>query len=389
MLPQELGSESEQLGGAVQMKRHGNLWAQIISYDNILAAHRAARRGKAHYQEVQMVNANEAFYVREIQKMLTAKTFTTSPYMVFDKHDGRKMRTLYKLPYYPDRIVQHALLQVVGPIWSRSFVRDTYQSIPGRGTHDARRRVEKRIRRQPPQYALKFDIAKYYPNVDNMILKQEIRRKIKCADTLWLMDNIIDSAAGIPIGNYTSQYFGNVYLARFDWWVVQELKPRGYFRYCDDIVLLADTAGQCHLMRELCFDKLRADYALRIKPNWQVFPVEVRGLDFVGFVFRSDRVRLRRGIAEGLRRKTSNIRTDGKRMRPHKVVNGLGSYWGWCKHVSAKSLWFRELDATVEKNLKQAKERLTNVRKRRLATPGVSGDRARGPSALELQPAHH
>lgn len=371
------------------MKRFGNLWSQIIDYDNILAAHRSARKGKSHYKEVKMVNSNEEFYIREIQRMLSDKTFTTSPYEVFDKHDGRKMRTLYKLPYYPDRIVQHALLQVVGPIWSKCLIRDTFQSIPGRGTHDARRRVEKHIRRQPPKYALKFDIAKYYPNVDNVILKQEIRRKIKCADTLWLMDNIIDSAVGIPIGNYTSQYFGNVYLARFDWWVVQELKPYGYFRYCDDIVLLADTADQCHAMRKLCFDKLAADYKLRIKPNWQVFPVEVRGLDFVGFVFKSDEVRLRSGIADGLKRKAKDIRKHGQRMRPHKIVNGLGSYWGWCKHVNAKKLWFDEIDSSVQRNVRQAKERLKNVRQRRLGTTRLSGYRPDHPGALELQPAHH
>jgi hypothetical protein len=388
MLPQELGSESEQLGGAVQMKRHGNLWAKICDYDNILAAHRSARRGKSHYKEVKMVNSNEEFYIREIQKLLTSKTFTTSPYEVFDKHDGRKMRTLYKLPYYPDRIVQHALLQVLAPIWSKSFIRDTFQSIPGRGTHDARRRVEKHIRRQPPKYALKFDIAKYYPNVNNAILKQEIGRKIKCADTLWLMDDIIDSAVGIPIGNYTSQYFGNVYLARFDWWVVQELKPYGYFRYCDDIVLLADTAEQCHALRELCFAKLANEYALRIKPNWQAFPVEARGLDFVGYVFKTDEVRLRPGIARNFKRKTKEVRRRWHAMRPHKIVNGLGSYWGWCKHVNAKKLWFDEVDASVRSNITKAKERLKNVRNRKLGTSRLSGDRPGGPGPLGLQNAH-
>lgn len=366
------------------MKRHGNLWNRIVDYDNILAAHRTARKGKSHYKEVKMVNSNEEFYIREIQRMLTEKTFTTSTYEVFDKHDGRKMRTLYKLPYYPDRIVQHALLQVVGPIWSKCLIRDTFQSIPGRGTHDARRRVEKHICRQPPKYALKFDIAKYYPNVDNTILKQEIRRKIKCADTLWLMDNIIDSADGIPIGNYTSQYFGNVYLARFDWWVVQKLKPYCYFRYCDDIVLLADTAEQCHAMRKACFDKLEADYKLMIKPNWQVFPVEARGLDFVGFVFKSDKVRLRQGIADGLKRKTKDIRKQEQRIRPHKIVNGLGSYWGWCKHINAKKLWFNEIDAIVEWNLKAAKKRLRNASKRRLDSPSVPSPRSNCPGALGL-----
>jgi RNA-directed DNA polymerase len=140
--------------------------------------------------------------------------------------EGGKMRRIYKLPYYPDRIVQHALMSAVGPIFRRSLIRDTFQSLPERGTSDARRRVQKMMKSDPQAYALKMDIRKYYPNVNNDKLKEVIRRKIKCKDTLWLMDNIIDSMSGLPIGNLTSQYFGNIFLYEFDWWVKQELKVK-------------------------------------------------------------------------------------------------------------------------------------------------------------------
>jgi len=125
------------------MKRHGNLWHKVISLENIKLAHTIARRGKAFYTEVQMVDADVDKYAREVQAMLVNKTFTTSPYKVEDRFDGRKMRTIYKLPYYPDRIVQHAMLNIVGPILVNTFIRDTFQSIQGRGTHDAARRVKK------------------------------------------------------------------------------------------------------------------------------------------------------------------------------------------------------------------------------------------------------
>jgi RNA-directed DNA polymerase len=385
MLPQELGSESEQLGGAEQMKRHGGLWAKICSYDNIVAAHHAARRGKLHYREVQMVDSDERCFLERVQQSLISKTFTTSPYEVFDKFDGRKQRTLHKLPYYPDRIVQHAVLQIVGPLWVARFIRDTFQSIPGRGTHDARKRVEKHIRGKPPQYALKFDIQKYYPNVNTALLKMQLRRTLKCADTLWLLDNIIDSADGLPIGNYTSQYFGNLYLNAFDWWVVQNLCPTGYFRYCDDIVLLADTAEQCHEMRRACFERLTAIHALTVKPDWQVFPVESRGLDFVGYVFRSGSTRLRAGIARNFRKKCKAVRDNDPTLTPHKTVNGIGSYWGWVKHANAKRLWFAEVDTTVLKSIDRAKEALRHARLLKLGTSRLPSDRPGQSGPLGLQ----
>lgn len=348
------------------MKRHGDLWHKVCDLENIRAAHHAARKGKSHYTEVKWVNANEEKALNAIQAMLLNKTFTTSPYEVEDRFDGRKMRTIHKLPYYPDRIAQHALINVCEGIWETSFIRDTFQSIKGRGTHDARKRVESAVRGVPGLYALKFDIRKYYPNVDNNILKAEVRRKIKCRDTLWLIDNIIDSNQGLPIGNYTSQYLGNVYLSAFDWWIKQEICPVGYFRYCDDIVLLAHSAHDAHHMREKVFERLSRQYNLTIKSDWQVFPVDQRGLDFVGFVFTSKKTRLRKGIAKGVARKAKAIRKSSRHMTPYQIANGAGSYWGWCKHGGGKSLWHRTMTCDIKDKIAASKlaiKEMQNARK--------------------------
>jgi len=337
------------------MKRHGNLWGQICNLETLKIAHYAARKGKAHYAEVKWVNANEDIALERIYQSLCAKSFKTSPYEVEGRFDGRKMRTIHKLPYYPDRIVQHALVSACEPVWKASFIRDTFQSIVGRGTHDARKRVEAVVRGNLGLYALKFDIQKYYPSVNNDILKREVRRKIKCPDTLWLIDNIIDSNQGLPIGNYTSQYFGNVYLSAFDWWIKQELRPAGYFRYCDDLVLLAPAATEAHKYRVQVFDRLGKDYGLIIKPDWQVFPVDDRGLDFVGFVFRSSGTRLRKGIAHGVCNKARAIRRNHRAMTPYQIANGAGSYWGWCKHGGGKALWAKAMTSDVLSRIDRAK----------------------------------
>lgn len=319
------------------MKRHGNLWHRIVEPDNIKAAHIAARRGKGFYSEVKMVNENMDEMLEQIRLSLVNKRFTTSPYEVEERFDGRKVRTIHKLPYFPDRIVQHALIQVVGPIWRSSFIRDTFQSIPGRGTDDARRRVTKTIRNDSPKYALKMDIKKYYPSVNNDKLKQVVRKKIKCKDTLWLIDNIIDSTQGLPIGNYTSQDLGNLYLCDFDW-VLKHQGIKHYYRYCDDIVIMSNSKEQLHKLKEEMVERL-AMLDLTIKPTWQVFDIEKQGLDFVGFVFRPSHILLRRGIATKFKRKVLEISTNWRKMTATKIVNGLMAYWGWIKHVNAKNLW--------------------------------------------------
>jgi hypothetical protein len=345
------------------MKRYGNIWQNICNKEALLAAHHAARKGKSGYREVRWVNANEEVAIERIYQSLVDKTYTTSAYDVDERFDGRKMRTIHKLPYYPDRIVQHALVSACSNIWLKSFIRDTFQSIPGRGTHDARKRVRQAVLNNFGLYALKFDIKKYYPSVTPSIMKQKVRQNIKCKDTLWLADNIIDSCDGLPIGNYTSQFFGNVYLNDFDWWVKQELQPLNYFRYCDDIVVLGRTSAECHRARQKMFAKLESDYALSIKPDWQVFPVDKRGVDFVGFVFKPTGLKLRKSIAKGVAQKSKSIRTNSKNMTPYQIANGAGSYWGWCKHGQGKALYGKHMTKEVNACIVSAKEQIKELQK--------------------------
>lgn len=345
------------------MKRYGHLWDTITDFDNLLYAHEQARKGKSHYAEVQMVNSDLEYYIRWIQEELKNKTFTTSKYEIMDRWDGRKMRVIHKLPYFPDRIVQHAVVQVCEPFWKAGFIRDTFQSITGRGTHDARKRVEKHIKGNPGLYALKFDIQRYYPSINNELLKQEIRKKIKCPDTLWLLDNIIDSADGAPIGNYTSQYLGNIHLSSFDWWVKQQLKPYGYFRYCDDVVLLTNSSYEAHDLRKQIFYRLNSEYLLDIKSDWQVFPVDDRGLDFVGYVFKSDGTRLRKSIADGIKNKKDSIARSPEQMTDYQIANGMGSYWGWCKNVQAKKYWYGNVTRPVWSRVEQSKEVVKEIQR--------------------------
>jgi len=321
------------------MKRHGNLWDKVVDLDNIKFAHQQARRGKAYYTEVKMVDADVDKYAKEIQEMLINKTFTTSPYEIEDRFDGRKMRTIYKLPYYPDRIVQHALLNVIGPIIVDSFIRDSFQSIIGRGTHDAAKRVKKLVRSDNcPRYALKVDVAKYYPSVDNDIMKAAVRRKIKDQDVLWLCDDIVDSMQGLPIGNYTSQHFGNLYLNEFDWWIKQTIKPLGYFRYCDDLLVMSNSSRELINIKSLIVKKLK-QLRLEIKSNWNIYDIYKNGVDFVGYVFSPSKTRLRPTIVKKFKLKCVKLKTALSKENCLEYLSSLMAYKGWVKRCNAKVLW--------------------------------------------------
>lgn len=313
------------------MKRYGNLFDKIVDMDNLRLAHKLAQRGKQHYTAVKQINKDPDKYLLQIQEMLVSGTFTTSKYKSERRFDGGKWRVIHKLPYFPDRIVQHALMNVCAPIWKKSFIRDTFQSIEGRGTHDARRRIENYLRLNPRQHAIKIDIQQYYPSVPNNKMKVCVRQTIKCQRTLALIDNIIDSHVGLPIGNYTSQYFGNLYLTAFDWWVKQTIRLKGYFRYCDDIVFMHTDSKFLYGVFVASTKKLK-QIGLSLKNIISYRYVCKQGLDFCGFVFYETHTKLRKKIA-------SNIKNSSKQKDAEKLLKSLMSYWGWVKCIDAKALW--------------------------------------------------
>jgi len=330
------------------MKRYGNLYHKIWDMDNIREAHCNAQRGKQHYWEVQMVNANEDKYLLQIQTMLRDKTFRNSKYEVFTRIEGGKEREIYKLPYFPDRIIHHCIMQILEPIWMSVFISDTYAALKGRGIHKGVKRMKLALRdEENTQYCLKFDIRKFYPSIDHDILKKLIRRKIKDPDVLWLLDEVINSADGVPIGNYLSQYFGNLYLAYFDHWMKEEQQCRYYFRYCDDVVILHRDKELLHSLLIDAQKYLGAYLNLTMKSNYQIFPVDKRGIDFLGYRFFHHYVLLRKSIAQRFKAKIICIKQTHYNMTSNQSVNGLMSYWGWLKHGNCLNLAKKHIDRNV------------------------------------------
>ena len=168
--------------------------------ENLKLAHQHARKGKGWYQEVKMVDADPDKYLGMLQEMLINKTYHTSEYTTFIKNDSGKEREIFKLPYFPDRICQWAVLQVIEPQLLAYFTDDTYSAIPNKGIHAAFKKLRKAVDEHPDEmtYCLKIDCKKFYPSIDHDILKQKFRRKYKDPELLELIDEIIDSISTCP-----------------------------------------------------------------------------------------------------------------------------------------------------------------------------------------------
>lgn len=322
------------------MKRHGFLYEKIYHIDNLRLAHENAKKGKTHYRDVKMVEKDVDRYLYEIQEMLINKTYKTSEYTIEKINDRGKSREIYKLPYFPDRIVQWAIMLQIEKTIVSTLVSQTYAALPGKGTHAALNKLHEYMEdREATKYCLKFDVKKFFPSIDREILKQLLRKKFKDPHLLWLLDEIIDSTdEGIPIGNYTSQYFGNFYLAYFDHWLKEDKQIRYMLRYMDDVVILHHDKKFLHKLKREIDDYLSTELNLNVKENWQVFPTYVRGVDFVGYRSFGDYTLLRKSIASRLKR---NMRDEN--------YDSIPSYNGWLTHCDGHNLYKAYVEPLIMK----------------------------------------
>jgi len=334
------------------MKRYGNLYPKMCAMENIRVAHEAARKGKSHYREVLMVNADTDSYLVQIRDMLVNKTFQNAPYRVFEKIDQRKNRVIHKLPYFPDRIVHHAIVQVLEPIWMAGFIPDTLACIKGRGIHAGVKKIKRALHADPEgtRYCLKMDVRKFYPTMDHDILLGILAKRIKDPNVMWLLNEIIRStpSPGLPIGNYLSQYFGNVYLSGLDHQIKEQMQCRHYWRYCDDMVILDGDKTRLHRLRCDIVQAL-TDIKLEMKDDWQVFPVADRGLDFMGYRFFPGYTLLRKSTVQQFKRAMRRLKKYWRRMQPITVVSTVMSYYGWMKHANCLHLWLSHVDSEVRR----------------------------------------
>ncbi len=345
------------------MKRYGNLYSQITTFENLLAASRQAQRQKRYRQPVLEFNRHLEQELFQLQRELQTQTYQPGQYRTFEIYEPKR-RIISAAPYR-DRVVHHALCNIIVPIFDRIFISTTYANRKGYGSHRALRQFIDYTRSS--QYVLQCDICKYFPSIDIDILKQLIRRKIKCENTLWLIDTILNTPGGgetlieyfpgdtlltplerpkgLPIGNLTSQFFANVYLNDFDRYVKETLKVVKYLRYSDDFSLFSDD-------RVFLYDCRQAIEAYLVTLRLKIHPIKSQliqtryGGRFVGFRVlpvgeaypKEVQIRVRNHNLQIGRRRIKRLRSAHAKgtLSDHEISQSLQS---WNAHLAHGNTW--------------------------------------------------
>lgn len=326
------------------MKRFGNIYPKIYDMDNLKLAHKNARKDKLFYREVKMVDSNEEYYLSQIQDMLKSNSYVVSEYTISTINDKGKERQLCKLPYFPDRIIQWAILLQIEEIFMKTLCTHTCASLKDRGIRKAAELTDRYMQDKfNTEYCLKIDVSKFYPNINHAVLKKLLMKKFKDKDLLELLFRIIDSTPGnkgVPIGSYLSQFLANFYLSYFDHWLKEEMGLKYVVRYMDDIVIFHYSKEYLHWLKCKMDDYLNNELDLVIKANWQVFPTTIRGVDFVGFRHFYGYKLLRKSTCKKFKKKMQYIK---RRMDANKSISysdwcSANSYNGWLKWCNSYRL---------------------------------------------------
>jgi len=336
-----------------------SLYARIHTWDNLLLAYRKASKGKRSKEPAARFEYHLEDNLITLQDELRTKTYHPGAYNSFYIHEPK--RRLISAAPFRDRVVHHALCNVIEPIFERSFIHDSYANRVGKGTHRALDRAQRYARRY--RYVLPCDVRQFFPSIDHAILRDILARKIRDPDTMWLIDRILESGVGVlseeyqmvwfpgddpstgsgqgllaaerprglPIGNLTSQFWANCYLNPFDHFVKRELRCQGYVRYVDDMLFFADDKDQLWAWKRAIVARL-ARLRLTIHEECaQVRPV-TEGFPFLGFVVYPHKRRLRRrkGVAYARRFRVLVREYAAGRLPLERVT---ASAQGWANHA--------------------------------------------------------
>lgn len=328
-------------------KRIRNVYPLIYSTENLIRSQYTAQRGKKARTEIDEFNNSINDRMQELYEILSEKRYVPGEYKIKQIHDP-KDRTIMIAPFFPDRIIHHCIINVLSPMWTNTFIHNTYACVKDRGITLCMMDVNKALTRdrRGTAYCLKTDVTKYYDHIVHSVLKQILRYTIEDPDLLELLDKIIDSNGkeiGLPIGNFTSQYLANLYLAYFDHWVKEELAMMVrnrfgcklyYYRYMDDMVFLAGSKEALRYVLDTAGLYLGAELKLEFKHNWQIFPVDARGIDFVGFKQNHYNVLLRKSILLRFYKKIEATKGKYQIKDENDIKHLFPSEYGWILRCS-------------------------------------------------------
>ncbi len=337
------------------MKRVKNLWSDFVSFENLFIAAVKARKGKRFKKPVLTFHHDLESNILKLQRKLLDGSYRPGKYYSFEIHEPKK-RTIYAAPYI-DRVVHHALINIIEPVFEPSFYYHSYACRVGKGMHKAIKTCREYVRKNP--YCLKCDVSKYFQSIDHGILKDFIRRKLSDERLLNLIDIIIDFSPitpsepqyfpgddlftpverrkGIPIGNLTSQFFANLYLNELDTFIKQILRVRYYIRYMDDFLIFHRSKSVLKEYRQSVIHHLQRLRLFMHPSKREIFPVK-NGVPFLGFNVYPNIIRLKK---ENIRRFIRRMKRKRFELYTGKISRAElnASLYAWIGHVNAGNTW--------------------------------------------------
>ena len=276
------------------MRRLGDLFDGVVSYSNLYRAYRKALVGARRNEEQARFYYSLENELVTLRRELVDGTYNPGPYRYFMIFDPKE-REIAIAPFR-DRVVHHAIVNVLEPIYERRFIYDSYATRKGKGTLAAIMRTQSFLRES--RYYIKLDISKYFASIDRNTLLEILERKLKDTRLLELIARIVwnppDEDRGLPIGNMTSQFFANVYMDPFDHFVKETLKQRHYIRYMDDFVVFPDDRESIPGLLAQMKAYLNDELGLKVKENGVVINTPMHGLGFLGVRIFPSTIRIHR-----------------------------------------------------------------------------------------------
>lgn len=326
-------------------KSYNNLYEKICSFENIHLAYIKARKNKRYKKEVLIFSANLESNLILIQNILKNKIYKPSKYRYFEVYEPKK-RLIAALPFF-DRVIHHALCNIIGPIFEKSFIYDSYACRLNKGILSGINRTTKFLRRLVHKfgeniYCLKCDVSKYFQSISHNVLMKIIEKKIKCKQTLKLILIILKSEGlfsehGLPIGNLTSQLWANVYLNVLDYFCKEVLRIKFYIRFMDDFIILSNNKKYLSFILGKITKFINSILKLNLNNRTQIFLTYKRYIDFLGYRIKFDHRILRKYNIQRVRkrfRKFANLLSKNF-ITFESIKSNIASWIGYSKHADS------------------------------------------------------
>lgn len=322
-----------------------NVYEQAVSFEKLLLAHKKARKGKREKKEVIIFESNLESEILRLEKELKHGRYQPGEYKTFKIYEPKE-RIIMASPY-TDRVVHQWYVEnFIKPYFVPQFIMTSYAGIEHRGMHKASKDVQKAMRiakrKWKEYYILKMDVTKYFQNIDKKILWDILKRKIKDRKLLWLTRTILLSTRemkGLPLGNYTSQMFANIYLNEIDQYAKHSLKCKFYFRYMDDIIILCENKKIAGEKLNLLTKFLEEHLKLTFNSKTRIFK-GAQGVNFCGYKINENRMKIRNSSKYRMKRKLKRYTRqlkDGKITLP-EIQRSIAGWLGYVKHADSYNL---------------------------------------------------